>query len=106
MGMVAECDLCKEAQDQSMDVLEVKVYSSASREQPREVHGAMICPECQKALGLGEFIHKFKSMGAVDIVQRVRQQQMAEQRLQQLNQPIDGPVPVDRDLARNALNAR
>jgi hypothetical protein len=104
MGMIAQCDLCKEAMSDEMDILEVKVYASGGR--PKRVVGAMICDECQKALGLGAFLHKFSSMGGIDLMQRQAEQQLAEQRAAALNQPLEGPVPVDPKLAGRIRNAR
>ena len=76
MGMVAECDLCKKAQGETMDVLEVKLYTLDGN--AKDVYGAMVCHECLKATGYGEFMHKFKSMGAQDLVQKQLRQQAAE----------------------------
>jgi len=100
MGMIAECDLCKTARAEEMEILEIKLFSSNG--QPREVLGAMICPECLHALGYGDFLHRFKSAGAVDVVA----QQLRQQRAQALNAPLDQPVPIDPKLAHRIRNAR
>lgn len=105
MGMKAECDLCKKEQADTLDIVELKVYDSATG-RPRSVYGAMVCGGCQRALGLGDFQHKFTSMGAVDILQRAQENELAQQRAAAVTTDINQPVPVDPRLAQRARNAR
>lgn len=92
MSMVVKCDLCKETIDEDMDTYEVKKGRAGSG--VKEAYAAHICPPCAKALGVAAFIHKFKSMGGIDLVQKAHQAQMEEQRATAIAGP-NAPVPVD-----------
>lgn len=88
--LVVKCDLCKVAISEDMKVLEVKL-GKAGDKNPTEGLAAHVCDECWRTLDAGAFIHKFRSMGATDLVRALAQQAQARP---QLAGP-DAPVPVD-----------
>lgn len=87
---MVECDLCKKEIARDMDVFEIK-RGNSGRQEPTEAYGAAICSGCWKALGAGEFVHKFKSMGALDLAPRQRAAVQTD---------LNGPVPVDPRVAQ------
>lgn len=95
MSMKVCCDLCKVTTEDDMTTYEIKKGKAGSG--VTEAFAAHVCDECAKALDAGSFIHKFKSMGAIDLVQRAQQSQLEEQRAAGGGQiaPPNAPIPMD-----------
>lgn len=87
--IVLRCDLCKQAVEDEM--LTVEIGTGISGGPPKERLGAHVCPACAKTLDVASFLHKFRSMGAVDVLAA----KVAEsQQRPQITGP-DAPVAVD-----------
>jgi hypothetical protein len=90
--LVVKCDLCKVAIEDDMHVIEVKV-GKAGAGGATDALAAHVCNTCWKALGAAEFLHKFRSMGATDLM-KAQVEQAAREARPQIAGP-DAPVPVD-----------
>lgn len=84
--LVVKCDVCKQAVDDDMDILEIKQGTAGAG--PTDVVTGHICKECQGKLGIGEFLHKLRSAGFRS--QNVRRDPGAA-----IAQPDGTPIPVD-----------
>ncbi len=85
--LVVKCDVCKQAIEEDMDILEFKQGTAGSG--PTDVVTGHICKGCQDKLGIGEFLHKLRSAGFRS--QNVRAA---------IAQPDGTPIPVDSRLMK------